>query len=768
MSWGVERNVTLWPAELASAEPPEVRLADDDDDLSTPEALRAYALVGPGATLAGLGEVVRDVFAVPAVDLLPEDDERRELPEVGALGSGLQAMAAHRVGGVDVTVDEFRCGTLLPLPAQKDGHGPWVVFLDDWLTSTASRPVILPFEVHLPAGDLVGPTALQPVQGDLDADPEPATTLEAQVRALVAGKTGPAAAATLAPGLITNPYAACIAAVETLIQLTARGTGDERACVTDLVARFTTTQLDLIAWTSGGNAVLRRCWSRSAATTPAYLRTGTALGLAVSSGTGDQRVFRTPQQRRPATVWVEPPITAEQSTVAGHRIAAMTLGRRVTHGWDPTTVATRPGPYRKGVISVSGFDGSGVPVPTWSTVEREASRRKVAVAISGNEADFDGVRLADYAYLSLGFQQWSFHLDNEGTPLLEIFRQRTPDYYDVFFGHYDLELALCDAQGRVPDTLSVVPTDYEDPDRSGVTSAAAVLAANPHAFTGGAQNASRDYYPTYVTVLHVQPNGDPKVLWLGGAIGKRGERHEDRPRRDFFGWVPVIKKVKGEDTVVAWSGTPEWGARCTVAIQCSHALLETQLAFAAFRFTRVEDDNVTWSADWRTPASNVDHRDQPLCPTGLRLLDLCPEDHTIQELFDSEYAAALLVDHHINSPSMVDGAIGRAWQRTVDAYLEQARLAVRAETGVDPTPADVAQRGHELMHDGDEVLAEAFRSRFVGCFATLRERKVSSDAREDQDWQAHYVARTRRIQVIYEHGLAAAPGSFLGWTEVGP
>jgi hypothetical protein len=563
--------------------------------------------------------------------------------------------------------------------------------------------------------------------------------------------------------------------VETLIQLGARGTGDDVACVTDLVARFSTTQLDLLAWTSGGNAVLRRCWPRSAPTTAAYLRTGTALGLAVSSGTGNQRVFRPPQQRRPATTWVEPPMLDEQSIVNGQRVAAMALGRRVTHGWDTKTVPPRPGPYRRGVIRVSGFDHSRVPVPSWSTPDREASRRKVAVAISGNEGLFDGVRLADYAYLSLGFQQWSFHVDNEGTPLLEIFRRRAPDYYDVFFGHYDLELALCDAQGRVADTLSAVPTDYEDPERSAVTSAAAVQQANPHAFTAGAQNPLPDYYPTYVTVLHVQPGGDPLVLWAGGTVGvkpKKGEqdkRREDRPRRDFFGWKPVTRKVKQKDGTVkdvatgSWFGAPEWGARCTVAIQCSQALLETQVAFAAFRFTRVEDDNVGWSADWRTPATSVDHPRQPLCPTGLRLLELCPDDHTIQELFDSEYAAALLVDHHINSPTMVDGAIGRSWERTVDAFLTQGRVELLAETGAEPAADEVSQRAHELMHDGAEGLSNELLHRFAGCFATLRERKSSTNAKQDKTWQAHYVARTHGIQVQYDHGLSALRGSFVGW-----
>ncbi|MEH0927024.1 hypothetical protein [Micromonospora sp. CPCC 205558] len=452
-----ERNVRFWPVELnepglvlglppATPNPPQ----GSGLPFGAAAETRAHALVGPQATMTGLAERFLETVIVPLTAKLPADSSFKAVPDRSSLARALAQVCATTVSAQERYVLEWRTGTLFPLPMQRSATG-WLVFLDK-IQQVPAGNLLVPDPTTVPAGDLVGPTAITPVRvPEREARPEPPSALTAQVTALIGGKTPEQVATALAHDLLDNPYATCLRVVEALIQLEAHAAADGRKFAAAMVAAMLPPQLSALAATTGGNAVLRRCWARLTSADPMFEPASQALGLVVrtpAQGT-TRREYFTPQQRRPAVVPIEPPLTKDQTTVNGHVVGGVALGRRQTYEW---TDAFWPGPFSPGVVAVRVFDaehGAGVPWPTGARPDLIAARRHVVATIGPIEGQIDAVRLADTALLSIGTQQWSFHVDNEGTVLLEHFRRWAPDHYDVFFGMYDLGLAVCDATGRI-------------------------------------------------------------------------------------------------------------------------------------------------------------------------------------------------------------------------------------------------------------------------------------------------------------------------------
>jgi hypothetical protein len=754
-----ERNVRFWPVELEQPGlvlglPPATPNPPQGSGLPFGAAAetRAYAFVGPQATMTGLAERFLETVIVPLTAKLPADSPFKAVPDRSGLARALAQVCATTVSARERLVLEWRTGTLFPLPMQRSATG-WLVFLDK-IQQVPAGNLLMPDPTTVPAGDLIGPTAIAPdPDPERATQPQPPSALIAQVAGLVSGKTAEQVATALAHDLLDNPYATCLRVVEALIQLEARAVADGKKFAAAMVAALLPPQLSALAATTGGNAALRRCWARLTSNDPMFEPASQALRLVERSPAQGpvRREYFTPQQRRPVTVPVEPPLTKDQTTVKGHVVGGIGLGRRQTYGW---TEAFWPGPYAAGVVAVKGFDtahGAGVPWPTGARPDLITARRHVVATIGPIEGQIDAVRLADTAFLSIGTQQWSFHVDNEGTVLLDHFRRRAPDHYDVFFGLYDLGLAVCDAAGRISADEAAVPSK---PDRE--VPADAVRAANPHAFTAGLANAARDYYPTYVTMVQVRPDGDPLVL-----DAPTGKDRRDTPRFDFFGWVRSGSKG---------TGSPVWAARSTIALQSSQALQESELAVAAFRFTRILDDEKAWAADWTTGTPTVKDR-KPFkpavgglggapraAPTGLRVATSCPADHTVGQLFPSYYGAALVLDAHINAPNHQKAAIMRAWQRTVDAFLAEATVQLTAETGQAPSADQVLTRARPLIHVGaTEQLSEPFLRRFAVSYASLRGYTESGTRT--------VVFPDRSFALGFEHDLHLSPltGTFTGW-----
>ena len=499
------RNVRLWPAELAELAV-EVELAPPDydgpglDDANLP---RPYALLGPGATGEGLADWFRDMLLVPATETLPADDPRRELPDNHSLGRALLELATYRIDGVEQKVDQWRSGTLVPLPAIRF-EGRWIVFYEEVLDRLSGLFPLFPMPLNIPATDLYGPTAITPPDKPADYKDNPPDSpyvLVENVTKLIGASTAAEVAADLAPGLLANPYAECLTAVEAMLQLEAADAAGGHAFAVALVDRFTRPQLDVLAWTTGGNAVLRRMWARLAPSEALYGTVAQVLGLEVRTpATQSQPAqYHPPQQRKPAVVPVEPPLTVGQTTFDGKVVGATALGRRLILGW--AKFEGWQGPTTGGLLRAETFDaerGAAVPYLSSLTEEQVLARRHVVVSVADAEGGIDAVRLADSALISLGIQQWSVHVDTELSLLLAHFQRRAPDHYDVFFGLHGLGLVPCDAAGKVDSALPLTV------DGKLTTTADAVLAANPRAFTAGVPNEPQDYYPSYVTLTQVQ------------------------------------------------------------------------------------------------------------------------------------------------------------------------------------------------------------------------------------------------------------------------
>jgi hypothetical protein len=759
-----EGNLLFWPTQLAeSPNTLTLRIAGSKTPpLGTQAQQRAYALIGPGATLVGLATEFLTRVLQPLVAPLPADDPRRRLAGAASLARALTQLATTVVGGTERFVVEWRTGTLFPLPMQQSAGG-WDVFLDA-ISAVAVGNLLVPDPTHVPAADLVGPTAIPPiVDGKKKTTrylPEPVAVLTDQVRVLVQGKTAGQVAVALAHDLFDNPSASCLRVVEALLQIEAAKASDARVFASSLAAQLLPPQLDVLAWTTAGTVVLRRLWSRLTTADPMYAPVATALGLAVRvpGAPGTPTVYFAPQERKPAVTPHEPPLNADQAVVRGNVVGALALGRRTTYGWTsyaPEGGKTWEGPSTPGVVSVRPFDaahGASVPWPSWATLAQTTSRRHVVASIAPIEGEIDASRAADRGLLSLGCQQWSFHVNEEATILLEHFRRRSPDHFDVFFGVHDIGLALCDSGGKVDAALDVVPSKA-----TMTVPAAAVRAANVHAFTPtGQENPPRDFYPTYVTLLQTQPAASPRVV----DIDDGGDAPPPGSRFALFGWTSGGTNV----------ASPVWTARGTVACQCSQQFQETELAVASFRFTRILDESAVWGRDWTTGTPKfvkgvLTHPQVAglggaprAAPTGLRVGTLCPADHSVPDLFGTDFSGGLLLDAHINAPGGIKAAIMRTWQRTVDAYVVEATAALLAELGRPATPDEALARARTEIHVGaSEQLADPFLRRLAVSFSALRGYF---------EWGSrNSVFPDRTFRMDFEHDLTLAPnaGSFVGW-----
>ena len=267
------------------------------------------------------------------------------------------------------------------------------------------------------------------------------------------------------------------------------------------------------------------------------------------------------------------------------------------------------------------------------------------------------------------------------------------------------------------------------------------------AFTAGVPNEPQDYYPSYVTLTQVQAGADPIVMPVPSK--------SSAARFDFLGWT---KPKRSPNT-----GTPTWAVRGLVALQCSHHLQESEMAVGVFRFTRIADESTRWDDDWTKglngKVSSIDRSRHPVTPTGLRLARLCPADHTLAELFCTEYAAGVLLDGHIHAPNAVKAAIMRSWQRTVDIFLAEARAEMES-AGLTPSDDEVEINAHALVHaGGGEVQAYAIHRgayHHLGtAHAALNEWLAAND---------HDAAGPHRERYLLGPGEADSPDDFV--TEV--
>ncbi|MEV0155739.1 hypothetical protein AB0H57_18610 [Micromonospora sp. NPDC050686] len=652
----------------------------------------------PGATLRGIAYwLLRTMKPSGAPDTTPFDEM--------CLAQALWGWNRDYLAGLG-GASAWRTGLWLPLPVEVTAGGAqWVT---DWGTvggwaarfpAAAAVPLDAPAQ-HLPL-------------------PDPAA-LTAEVTALRAGRDTDDLADAIERDLVGNPFEAVFRIVEILRQVAADDADDAVDLAAEVTGRLTAAELAMLAGVSAGHGLLRRLWflvgsSSDGDAQDARDLLGPALGL-TRTGSG---AWQPPDVIGPTVIPDEltavppsPPVKgkkpAPQGLVAQSKVVGenpggrrtMVLGRDLclgsidSHTQDNGT--SWSGPAYGGRLDPPKFIQTNAAAIGLTTTA-ELARLRVVELIAPNEGRLDAARAADKGTLSTGIQQWSAHHNDELPVLLARFKHIAPDHYDLFFGMYGLQ------------SQPWWPVDEKEADVA-VADPAQVRVANPEAFDGdGNARQGKEYALRYATLFRVPPGGGRQRL-----PEPPEEVVEVLPRHAFFG-----VSAKGKAYTIA----PEWCGRIRLASLCSLHYNVVQVWTAVWRFERLASQPL---------------RKAKLTVRGRR--------YRIRDFVSSEYAAALFIDQHINSPSGVTGAIDRAINRTERAI---ARMP-------EPTRTE--------MRPFDEGTSAPLRPPWLRLFQInyLAERKLEGKATRDM----FITGLHDRFNDNAWAGLDPEAGTFSGW--VGP
>lgn len=459
-------------------------------------------------------------------------------------------------------------------------------------------------------------------------------------------------AGRLRPRVLANPYETVFELVETMRQLRRDHAARSLPFVLHFAKGVEREQARTLGWTTAGHAALRAFWRVLAAADPSALSQedrnrltraleiyAHALGLRAKEGGGWHGLL----EIGPSAVPVEPPLTPAQSYVtkkdpggSGDRnprgAHEMVLGRSVTVGpvqtykeKEPVTVPRWKGPAYAGEKDPRTFWTDHDDALGRDATDAQLAALDVALDIGASEGKLDACRARDRAFLSTGFQQWSIHTNTEMSVLLHRFERRAPEHYDLYFGMYGLRTVKWD---RSADDVLNPPSD------------ASIAAANKYDVPAGSPGASPygAAFPSHVTLRAIPPGAAPAPL--------PATESGSGPRFEFFGGTrtevpdPKAPNDPAKTTVVnVLSGA--WTGRIRLAALTSTDYCAEQLQKAVFRFQRILD------------------APKPAWPAAFT------QAPTLPQLFSSEFAAALLLDFHINQPGNQAALIRSALNRTL-------------------------------------------------------------------------------------------------------
>lgn len=668
---------------------------------------RLIAVLGPGASLMGLARVVRRLTpALQGAESVIDDERMARAIFVYDL---LQAVAVvpAPLQTSDMMGPDWNAGRLLALPIE------WNASDERWATHPeflAAQAQAFPEEfrggLDQAARELAVRDPWQTAEDAMDLLKKYPAVLAQGADAEQLAKALNGLADELIERLLINPYADVFCCVEVFRRLT-NGPNAAGIMLVDqrLVDVLGLDRMELLAWSSGGAAVLRQLWRRLAKRRDedgqsAFARVSAALRVRAADGRWPTplEVELIDPNARPEPQ--EPP-TLPTQRLAGKkkgletRVRAMALGRLVAVGnevpykdpplWVGPSYAGRLDPKvwladhpnaKAAVVVKLGPDGTqaqGVPVPAEAVEER----LEVVSRIALNEGWLDACRAADMGLISTGIHQWSAHNGAEFTVLVERFRAYAPDHYDLYFGLWGLQTKLwTHASDKFKVTVmkpvkgkkgELAPTPhYQLGERHDEPTDTEKAKVNPFGteeppdvviVTDESRRAANRYFPSNATLFRVQP-GKPVVRMppyhpanLPPVNPVTTEPIEDvNARLVFF----------GGSTSEPHRFTAEWCARIRIAALTSMDYNVVQLQTAVWRFTRIDFDLDTFD-----PVDG--DKDQQLARREFHREKKPPHKERPRqaaELFKSRYAAALLVDHHINALSFVSGAVSSAIRRT--------------------------------------------------------------------------------------------------------
>ncbi|MGV1009719.1 MAG: hypothetical protein ACOYBY_14070 [Dermatophilaceae bacterium] len=567
---------------------------------NTRTPLRLVAVVGLGASLRGIARVL--------------------LPRVNAAGGAFPlteaelTFALHTYNAIPLAVGNsaptpampqmtWQVGQQLTLPVEVGPAGSWVTDLARLRQWAVAPPALKQWGLDHGAAPLPIPT--------------PETTTAAVTTLLAGNPTVTTLATTLGTWLLNNPYEHVFDLVELFRQCQKSRQGDVPELVIATCEALAQAGLTLLAWGTGGNVVLRRFWRLLAGNVPAALQARAtavrsllagALGLVAipAGGWQDYTAFG------PTVEPTEPPLTATQARAvivnkttkkSRTELSAMVLGRVVPvgteggyNGWvGPALVGTMD-PFdwlaRHPAVKTALGPSGHAALGVPIPADKVGERMEVAARIASNEAFLDGCRAQDAAWLSAGMQQWSVHNNEELSVLLERFRVFAEDHYDMFFGVFKLQTRLSG-----PAWSNLFAPDPTKPS---------------------------EYFPFLATFLKLDPN-EPATEML---VEQKGQPPHPE-RRAFF----------GAPAATPHHFCPHWCARVRLAALCSTDYNIVQLQTAAWRFTRIDLNPATSAAQG---------------PTRYQV-KWAGFSFTLDTMLSSTYAAALVLDAHINGPSHITG-----------------------------------------------------------------------------------------------------------------
>jgi hypothetical protein len=639
---------------------------------------RMLAFPGPEATLRGLA------YRVGWIANLSDTGTWLSYDTIA------RALLAYNAAYVDLgkgpdgkwRMAQWRVGMRLTLPIELElstGSGPRTVTR---VVASKARLAELAGSGHWkpewPDELLATPAELLPI-----GDPDALATEVAARLALPWDASG--LGAELRVALLTNPYAAVLRFVETLRQLRRDRPERRLELLLELTRGLQPESALTLGFTTAGHAALRAAWPVLEAADPsggeqlarAKQLCASALGLKPSSGGG----WEGPLEVGPAVEPEEPPLTPAQAakvTSGVTELSAMVLGRLISTG--PVGVFRGwKGPAHVGVSDPTKFvDTHRGQVLGGSPTPVQSAALDVALKIAGNEGRLDAARAQDSVLLSSGIQQWSIKNNDELTVLLERFQRQAPEHYDLLFGLYGLQLATWT---RATDGKEVDrPTDDE------------IAADNPYLGTASPYGAG---FASFVTLRQLPPGEQDTPLPTAGRLS-------------FFGGV-------ANDKGGGASFSALWPARARFAALASIDYCIAQIDTAVFRFQRILD---------------TERDAKPAKPPQFR------QARDVRTLYSSQFAAALLLDEHINQPAAQPDSVTRALKRTLETDADPYISATSSEF----------DRGWLAVHAIDYMQERLLR----------RNKGVL---------EANPVMPARNVHLLRRHdrGLSAILDSFKGW-----
>lgn len=551
---------------------------------------RLVVVASPGTTLLGLARVYLarvnasaasppDVVTVPL--LLTEVDLARGILAYNRslLGYTGPQLVAFR------NLPQWSVGLLLTLPIEID------VANSKWVTDTEQISI---WAATLGAADDVALSEAPKPLPIPAPDDEPTT-----IRARLVGAPAVASLAAEARALLlANPYEAVFRIVELFRQLRAGpplyvGGGREADVVPFVVALIESLvehELQIVAQTTAGNAVLRQCQFAmedagligAAAPVPPdakLLATRTKLANALGLKVKAAGVWESPIDVGPTVVSFEPSLTSDQqvrTTSNSLFLSAMALGRIVDISqapkakkgaaptWGTLSYAGDPAWRATSWLDVHAKDADidcpivvrpGAPNALTISADKMRDRVRIASRISPIEGGLDSTQSGDNGIVSVGLQQWAAHTDDELSVLWERFRVQAPQHFDLFFGMAGLHTKRW-ANHDTPTSAQIESANPFGQDPATLT-----------------LTQRQGYFPLYATFFSVPPGGAavrlplPKKSTANKVMG---------PRVDFF-WQ--------------YDRARNWCARARLAALCSRDYARVQIQQTGWRFTRIERED---------------------------------------------------------------------------------------------------------------------------------------------------------------------------------